>query len=84
MSGHCEHCFGDCIPRGDWDHWSKARAVAADGLAEPSSAWTDGNCPACAERERIADYVLRECDGFDPVGSLWMADLAERIAKGEQ
>lgn len=54
MSGHCEHCAPTCkggVAYGtDWMTWH----IAFDrkGRWHPSS-----GCPACAERERIAEFV---------------------------
>lgn len=45
--GHCTHCWagGDGCHIGSRDHGSA------------HSNWNDGHCPACAEAERIADWI---------------------------
>jgi hypothetical protein len=88
--GHCQHCPGDCIPRGDWDHWSRTYAVDASGWAESSSAWKSGHCPACAEAERIA-VAIWSAAADRRVASMGLTASVEaayseaiKIARGDQ
>lgn len=92
MNGHCaQHCASDCPAfgedgrQGDGRQWHASKPIEARFTR---LWWPDkGTCPLCevaaTEREQIASYVRREGEGSDPDGSLWMDDLADRIARGE-
>ena len=85
MSRHCRHCRPRCHGDGTVMFGTPRKHYDVN-----YSAWSGGNCPACAEAERIAEAVEVEVsDAYSPApdhygrGYLDALTLAARIARGE-
>lgn len=76
MSNHCDHCASGCRGRAHPEPRHARRHGNLDGAT-----WSDGGCPACAERKQIEWLLDDLADYADDHGQIGRRNILDGVRR---